>query len=48
MIHSMLDIDGTKTAVYAFVTLTLNYGNSLLYGLPKYKKYNTEIAKSCD
>ncbi len=33
-IHSTLDFDSAKMAVHAFVTSTLDYCNSLFYGLP--------------
>ncbi len=33
-IRNTLDLDSVKMAAYAFVTSTLDYGNSLLYGLP--------------
>ncbi len=39
-IHNILDLDSAKMAAHAFVTLTLDYGNSLLYGLP-YSKVRT-------
>jgi hypothetical protein len=36
-IRNILDMDSAKLAANAFVTSTLDYGNSLLYGLPKTK-----------
>ena len=34
-IRKILDIKSAKTAAHAFVTSNLDYGNSLLYGVPK-------------
>ncbi len=36
-IWNILAEESAKVAVHAFVTSTLDYGNSLLYGLPKSK-----------
>ena len=35
VIHNVLDRNSTKTANYAFITSSLGYGSSLLYGLSK-------------
>ncbi len=34
VIHNTLDLDSAKMPTHAFVTSTLDYGSSLLYGLP--------------
>ncbi len=34
-IHNILDEESKKVAVHAFVTSTLDNGNSLSYGVPK-------------
>ncbi len=39
-IRNTFDLDSAKMAAHAFVTSTLDYGNSLLYDLP-YKKLRT-------
>ncbi len=39
-IHNSLDLASAKMATHAFVTSTLDYGNSLFYGLP-----NTKLSK---
>ncbi len=38
----------TKTAACAFVTLTPDYGNSLLYGLSKAKITKLQMVKNSD
>ncbi len=36
-IRKILDLKSAKTAAHAFVTSNLDYGNSLLYGMPKFQ-----------
>ena len=45
-IHNTLDIDSAKIATHAFVTSTLDYGNSLLYGLPKTKLNKLQVLQN--
>ncbi len=45
-IHNTLDLDSAKMAAYAFVTSTLDYGNSLLYGLPYTKLRKLQMVQN--
>ncbi len=45
-ICNTLDLDSAKMAVHAFVTSTLGYGNSLLYGLPYTKLRKLQMVQN--
>ncbi len=43
VIHNTLDLDSAKMAAHAFVTSTLDNGNSVLYDLPYTKLGKLQI-----
>ena len=45
-IRNILDMNTAKTAAHAFVTSTLDYGNSLLYSLPKNKINKLQLVQN--
>jgi len=45
-IRKFLDQDSAKKAVQAFVSSTLDYGNSLLYGLPKNQLQRLQLVQN--
>ncbi len=45
-IRNTLDLDSAKIADHAFVTLTLDYYNSLLYGLPYTKLRKLQMVQN--
>ncbi len=46
VIHNTLDLASAKMAAHAFVTSTLEYGNSLLYGLPYTKLRKLQMVQN--
>ncbi len=47
-IRNTFDLDSTKMAAHAFVTSTLDYGDSLMYGLPTiYKAQKDANGSKC-
>jgi len=45
-IRKFLDLDSAKKAVQAFVSSTLDYGNSLLYGIPKTQLQRLQVVQN--
>ncbi len=45
-IRNTLDLDSAKMPAHAFVTSTLDYGNSLLYGLPYTKLRKLQMVQN--
>ncbi len=45
-IRNILDNKSANTATHAFVTSALDYGNSLLYGLPKTKINKLQVLQN--
>ncbi len=45
-IRNTLDVESAKMAVHAFITSTLYYGNTLLYGLPYTKLRKLQMVQN--